>query len=161
MAKKLKRKRRHIMAKEITDLNVPINIDIIGSENDPCFAKLFDPKEKECSRCGDSEICSIAMGQRNHILRINEEDNKSFKDLEEKHIVNEIPIAVIKKSIKNRIREMVKMDTYVKIEEVVNDIFASYSKDGFTHKKIKKLIIRIADNSDHLVIIKDRLKWQK
>jgi hypothetical protein len=161
-SKKIKRKPRNKIMKTKPDLSIPISIELLGGDDDPCFGKYFDPRASECQRCGDSEICAIAMGQRNHVLRDSIESKKSFKDLEELDIPKPTDLKVIRKSIRNRVREMVKMGggKYVDIFIIIDDIFASYSKDGFTKGKIKKMIIRMVDNSSKISINKNKLKWQ-
>lgn len=155
----MKRKRRNTMAEKKIDLNIPISIELLGTEDDPCFAKLFDPRENECKRCGDAEICSIAMGQKNHILRMGQEKKGNFKDVEELDIVKPVDKKVLRKSIRNRVREMARMGP-VDIQEVINDVFASYGKDGFTQVRIKRIIRKMEENSSHLVITKNVLKWK-
>ena len=63
------------------DTTSPITLDMIGTYNDPCFGKLYDGKASECRRCGDSEVCLIAMGQNNHKNRDSIEAIQQFKDL--------------------------------------------------------------------------------
>lgn len=83
MAEKIIRKPRHKINTKNMDLLKPIDLTIFGGENDPCFSKHFDPKADACQRCGDSELCSIAMSQRAHLLRQREEAGMILRDLHE------------------------------------------------------------------------------
>ena len=64
------------------DLMEPINIAQFGTEDDPCFGKLYNLSTPECKRCGDSELCAIVMAQNNHTKRLEIEADTRFKDLE-------------------------------------------------------------------------------
>lgn len=160
---KTKRKPRNKMAKKKPDLTVPLDISEYGSENDPCFGKLYDPRAPECQRCGDCEICSIVLGQNNHLLRNKIEKKQKFKDIEELGITKKIDPKVIRKSIRNRIREMARMgaDKGVSITLVVDDVFASYFKDGFTKEKITRILNAMIEKSNKLTINKKKthLLW--
>lgn len=61
---------------------VPINLDTIGTNNDPCFGKSYDLSTKECKLCGDSELCALKMSQNLKISRKELEDKNHYKDLE-------------------------------------------------------------------------------
>ncbi len=61
----------------------PIDPSILGSDDDPCFGKLYDLSESECQRCGDSEFCSIAFAQQQNITRKKIEKKNDFKDIQD------------------------------------------------------------------------------
>jgi hypothetical protein len=159
---KIKRKPRTKLIKKM-DITKPITLEMLGSSEDPCFGKLHDSREPACQRCGDNEICAIAMGQLNHLKRAEVEANQKFKDLEEKNIKPTVDIKVIKKSIKKRIREIIKMASTKGIpkDEIIHDIFASYSKDGITKKTISNLIDRVEAKSDNITLKNNRYTWSK
>lgn len=163
MGKEIIREPRKKLAKKKMDLTIPIKLEQLGSKEDPCFAKHYDPRAPECGRCGDAEICAIAMGQKNHLLRNSAEKKGSFKDIEETKIVKDVDTKVIIKSIKNRVREMVKMNNGLPmdIQLVIDDVFYSYSKDGFGKKRIRKIIDKMVENSDMLTLRKNTLIWKK
>lgn len=164
MEKKLKTKRkpRKDKVKLIKDLTIPIPIELLGTEDDPCFGKLHDPRADECKRCGDREICAISMGQVNNMKRLLVEKSGNFKDLEELDIKPQVDKKVLRKSVKNRIREMTKMGSSkgVDIEMVVEDVFASYQKDGFTKPGIRRIIDKMATASQHIILTKNKLTWK-
>lgn len=162
MSNKTLRKPRNKMAKKVLITTIPITLEQLGTKDDPCFAKLHDPRAPECQRCGDAEICAIAMGQKNHLLRAEEESNKNFKDIEEVKIKPTVDKKVLRKSIRNRVREMVKMGggKSIELQEVVDDISASYAKDGFSKVRIRKMIIRVAELSDRIILNQNKLKWK-
>jgi len=164
MAKKVKdkRKSRKEKVKQIKDLSIPIPIEQLGGENDPCFGKLHDPRASECKRCGDSEICSIAMGQVNNMKRLLLEKKQNFKDLEELNIKPKVDKKVLRKSIKNRIREIVKMggNKGIEIPQIIEDVWASYGKDGFSKKRIRKIMDVVVENSERIILTKNKLTWK-
>lgn len=65
------------------DIMQPITIDMLGNEDDPCFGKHFDGKNSACRRCGDSELCLIAQGQKTSKKRDKIEKDQTFLDLNE------------------------------------------------------------------------------
>lgn len=135
-----------------------LDIALYGSDQDPCFGILYDPRTSECQRCGDSELCAIMLGQNNHLKRDKLETTQKFKDIEEKDIKDSTDPMVIKKSIKNRIREMAKMGGKggVDINLIIDDVFASYFKDGFTKERIKKILVMAVEKSDKLSFNKNK-----
>lgn len=84
MAKDKERKPRKKASKklDIAKPITPMDIDKIGSDDDPCFGKLYDLTEEPCKRCGDNTICAIASNQKTISMRHDEESNNRFKDIE-------------------------------------------------------------------------------
>jgi len=79
MGNKTKRKTR----KEVkTDYFEPIDITQIGTEDDPCFGKLYDLSTNECKSCGDNARCAIVMGQGQLLHKSKLEKKNRFKDIE-------------------------------------------------------------------------------
>jgi hypothetical protein len=142
------------------DTSVPIPLELLGSDNDPCFGKFQDPRAPECQRCGDAEICMIAMSQRNHIKRLAIEEKSSFKDVEESKIKpgNKKELRI---EIKKRIREMIRKEGPIEQQQIVNDIYGKYLHDGFTQHIIKKIIQRVADKSPHIHQKENKFIWKK
>lgn len=62
----------------------PINLDIIGGNNDPCFGKLYDLSTNECKMCGDSELCCIKTAAFLGKTRKELETQNKFKDLDDR-----------------------------------------------------------------------------
>lgn len=152
-----KRKARNKLSKKYDLMSTPITLDKIGSKDDPCFGKLHDPRHPTCQRCGDSELCCIAMGQINHLKRLKQEDNFTFKDKEEVELVA-VDKKEIKKKIRSRIRELAKppgMD----IDLIMEDVHATYFNRGFTKPKIKKIIEAMLEKG-RLKKSKNRLTYE-
>lgn len=78
-----RKNRNTIQSSNIADINKPFDIELYGSEDDPCFGKLYDLKAHECQVCGDSEFCSIVMAQNLKIATKTMEKEQRFKDVEE------------------------------------------------------------------------------
>ena len=80
MAKKTRKAREHT---DDVDLLKPIDITKYGSENDPCFGKLYDLGADECKRCGDSELCSAVYSRTAAKgIRDKEQNGNRYKDME-------------------------------------------------------------------------------
>lgn len=85
---KSKRKPRKDLTKQDLDILVPLDLDIIGGEDDPCFGKLNDPGNATCRLCGDFEYCAMVMANKNHFKRAKLHEEGSYKDIEEVGIIN-------------------------------------------------------------------------
>jgi len=68
---------------------IPIDVTQLGSTDDPCFGKIYDPRASECKRCGDSEACIIAQQQKMLGKRDIIEKKNNFLDLIEPEIQGE------------------------------------------------------------------------
>ncbi len=77
----MEKRKPHKKATKV-DLMKPIDLTIIGTEDDPCFGKSYDGRAKECQACGDSELCLVFQGQKNHKEREAIEKKSSFKDID-------------------------------------------------------------------------------
>lgn len=82
----MERKKRKKLASQDIDLSKPMDLTIIGKEEDPCFGKLHDSLDPTCKRCGDSEFCMIAMAHKLNTKRTSLEAKTSYKDLEEESL---------------------------------------------------------------------------
>lgn len=69
--------------KEELDFFKPIDLSRIGTPDDPCFGKEYDPRDSDCRNCGDIELCAIAQMQNNRINRAKLAESYDFKDLDE------------------------------------------------------------------------------
>lgn len=134
-----KRKARTEKAPKVETLT-PIPLDILGSEDDPCFGKYNDPRDATCQSCGDIEICAIAMGQRNHIKRLKVEASQNFKDMEEKEIPKDDRLAN-KKLIRKRIRELVEANKNK--PDIIEELFGIYGIKGFSKKVLEKIYNKV------------------
>lgn len=134
------RKPRKKLSKKL-DLVSPVSnitLEQLGTADDPCFGKLFDPKTDECSRCGDSEICAIRMMQNNTLKRASVEGKSKFKDIEEKNDPLKADPIVIKKMVRRRIKELMKLK--MKPEKIAADVHATYNAQGYSIKRVLKII---------------------
>lgn len=95
MAKDKKKKKRDLP--DISKVNplVPIDIDSIGSNGDPCFGKGYDLTTNECKMCGDSELCCIKFAAALGKTRKELEKENDYKDLE-----TLVDIPAVKKTIR-------------------------------------------------------------
>lgn len=154
----MKRKPRNKMSKTI-DVLKPVTLDMLGTEDDPCFGKLFEPKAEECSRCGDCELCAIMMQQNNHINRAKIEAEGTFKDLEEKDMKLADP-KMVRKMVRRRVKELAKLKPKGQdLDYIIDDIHATYVMHGYTKKKITRLIDRMVENSSNLSIKNNKIKF--
>jgi hypothetical protein len=142
---------RNKIKKKKLNLLMPVNnLLIFGSENDPCFSKLYSPSAPECQECGDSEICIIAMAQRNKIKnqKLNEKGN--FKDMEEvdQEILKVVKNLVITNALTDftlvakKIKKHFALDTTLSAKKAIRKCLANnkkiklIKKDGTTQFKV-------------------------
>jgi hypothetical protein len=153
---KNKREARKNLAKKV-DTTVPVSIELLGTDKDPCFGKLNDPRHPICQRCGDIEICAIAMGQVNHVKRAIEEGKHAFKDIEEAAI----PPGKHKKDIYKRIKEMLKQGK-VSRDEIIKDVYGKYMSEIYTQKKIGRMLDFILKKYKKQILTKqNKYSWKK
>ena len=116
------------------DLFKPIDLAKIGTPDDPCFGKEYDPRNTDCRNCGDIELCAIAQMQNNKLTRDNLAMTHEFKDLDEakfldgedekkaKKLINKYKEKEYKKSkVKRLLQKRLNID-----EERVNQILTKY-----------------------------------
>lgn len=134
------RKPRKKLSKKVDVLSPVSNITLeqLGTADDPCFGKLFDPKADECSRCGDSEICAIKMMQNNQVKRAKVESKTKFKDIEEINDPLKADPLKVKKMVRARIKELLKLK--MKDEKIIADVHATYIMQGYSKKRVQKII---------------------
>lgn len=60
----------------------PIDITKFGTDDDPCFGKLYNLADENCRRCGDQALCGLVFGHNQNLTRTNIESKQRFKDLE-------------------------------------------------------------------------------
>ena len=152
---KVERKKQNKIDKSKVDYMKPINIDMFGSADDPCFGKHHSAEAKECGKCGDSEICMIISAQNQTAVREKIEAKGNYKDLEEvsiehklleKYLIKlasrvEIPMNKAMKKVTKRFDPT----NLLKPKEVKKSIEYTVSKSkALTSKKVEnKTIIKI------------------
>ena len=77
------------MARTIRDSKIPdkallrpFDVTKFGSEDDPCFGKLYSLSAEECLHCQDHEICGIVFANKMHGKRLEDERKNPTLDLE-------------------------------------------------------------------------------
>lgn len=137
------RKARKELAKKNLDLTKPITLEQLGSGEDPCFGKHYDPRAAECNRCGDSELCAIALAQNNHINRLKVEKKMPMKDVEEGDIKKMNP-KKLRKEVKAKIREIVRdHKNGIASEVLIENVYGIYNAVDIKKSLIKKLITKL------------------
>lgn len=159
MKKDKKRVKRKEFSKKL-DITKAITLEQLGTKDDPCFGKYHSSKEEECKRCGDSEFCAIAMGQLTHIKRAELEKSGNFKDLEEKDI-KKVPKPIWKKELRLKVKEVIKDNKAgITFDNLVLEMFAMFSKDGVTKKRLRKLVLLIINKCTNIYKTKNVYKWK-
>ena len=161
MGKDKKRKSRRELSKKL-DVSKAITLDMLGTKDDPCFGKFYDPRAAECNRCGDSELCAIAMGQLNHLKRDKTEKSFNFEDIEELKI-NPKKKSELLKDFKKELTLTIKDHTRgIKLDKLILIMYAMFmNESGFTKEFIKKRIIRIRKKSKNVYKDSNNLyKWK-
>lgn len=143
----MKRKPRNKIKKKNIDMMKPLDVTIIGSENDPCFGKHHSTTAPECGRCGDNELCSIVKLQRLNTKRLAVNGKNSFKDLEEPNMdlltIDRFITKALKKGPK-RFKDILKegFEHFSKQEKVskekVDEMFSNYVKRASKFEKYMK-----------------------
>ena len=82
MPRKSRKPRNTIVESTNISMTKPFDMTKFGTEYDPCFGKLNDPKALECQRCGDFEFCSIVTAENLKKIRATQEKKTKFKDME-------------------------------------------------------------------------------
>jgi hypothetical protein len=59
-------------------LLTPFDVTKFGSEDDPCFGKLYSLSAIECTNCGDIEFCAVAFAQKQHLARAQAEKSQEI-----------------------------------------------------------------------------------
>jgi hypothetical protein len=132
-----KEKRESRKNPDFDDLNKlkPIDLSILGTDDDPCFGKLYNLSEDECQRCGDSEFCAIKMAQTQKVKRTEIESTQRFLDIEEEggKDIDDVTdsLTVVRKVIRRKIR---LGKTYIEIQSSINKKYPHISS-----KQIKQL----------------------
>lgn len=128
----------------------PLDMNLIGSDNDPCFGKLYDPKAPECKKCGDFEVCAMVFGQNNHKLRAIEEKKGNFLDMEEEAIDKLTPLQNGRKLI----RRIVTTNKSISVTQLEIEVCAGLelSKADF-----KKCLNKVLNGSDKFELKNNKL----
>lgn len=143
--------------KKATKVNLkkPVNVEIFGTEDDPCFGKHYSDKAEECGMCGDSELCIIIMSQKQHGKRAEIEAKASYKDLEENFINNVYLEKYLIKYLKKK--GSIKL---TKAYSITNKRFNPLGQ--VTKKEIKSSVLKCLESSVKIKIItKDKVKHIK
>ena len=64
-------------------LLTPFDVTKLGSDDDPCFGKLYDLSAPECRECGDIELCAVKLSQAQRVKTMEIESTKAFRDITE------------------------------------------------------------------------------
>lgn len=122
------------------DFMTPLKLDLIGTEDDPCFGKHHDPRTEECSRCGDSELCLIACTQNSNKSRDEIESKREFKDL---------TTFDPREPVRDYIVKVVKKKKSVKYSKLLSVLYKKFYSNTDIGKKEFKSIIKSIINYDH------------
>lgn len=152
--KKLKKARSKVQA--TIDLTYPVDFDFtkFGGPEDPCFGKLFDPKDAICQGCGDAEICQIYLAQQNHVKRLQIEEKGHFRDIEEKQIYDNKPSI---KDIKADIRRTIRKHKKINIQDLITQISGKFN---LPEKKVNGYITKMVSITDKFTLKNNDLIWK-
>lgn len=110
----------------------PLDLSILGTKDDPCFGKLYSPKEDECKQCGDCEICAIVYSQTTLVKK------RKAKEKEETYVDTEPQIDEVNKY--KRVKDLIikKLKKKRKPEAILAQLSISF--DFIPEVKLKTLI---------------------
>lgn len=142
MAKKLNKSGERTARPQTPGLNLlyPINLDKIGTEDDPCFGKQHDPKNEVCSRCGDCELCQIVFSNNMHKTRAKTESTQAYMDMDEKEVYDSI--AKKDKEVKAGIRTIIRKNKKIDRAELIKRVQAQYNLSPNKAEKIYKSLLK-------------------
>lgn len=137
MSKRNRRIPKDVSRIDFKDAQVPVDISIIGSNDDPCFGKLYEPITEECHACGDSELCAIVHMHTLDKKRKKVEKSQTFKDTEE----------AVKKSnfmsltkLRQILEKKIKKGKKVRFSVLVKNISSKYDPKGLLpHGRVSEL----------------------
>jgi len=118
------------MAKK-DDILKPIDINTIGSNDDPCFGKGYDLSTNECKQCGDSELCCMKFAASLGKTRKQLEQENQYKDLE---------VLVDEKAVKKTIRALKRKGDEKKT--IIDKLQAKYE---LSHKQARVLYRKLTN----------------
>lgn len=140
------------------DVMVPFKYKDLGSENDPCFGKLYSIKAKECKVCGDCEACAVVTSQKGFIAGIIEQNNKQpFLDIQEGELVdkqNEELLTLMEKRVKK------KKDKEFSVKVLAIKMQAKWNLVEADLEYIRQRIILMAGKSKIITLSKDKKKYE-
>jgi len=87
------------------DMTKPLDISKFGSDEDPCFGKLYDLNTKQCKMCADADFCAIKMAQTQTSKR--NEINKQNNFIEELK-QNDKPIHSATNTVNKKVKKFMK-----------------------------------------------------
>lgn len=128
----------------------PIRLEQLGSDEDPCFGKLYSLTAPECARCGDYEACSVASQTRMLKETAKEEKSKPFKDIQEAELIESQDKEIRKRMIKMAKKSPTKFHSIEKLVPLFrefcnltdiedNNLFQRIANQA---KKSKRLILK-------------------
>ena len=128
---KAKRKERKASVEPKVFLK-PIDFKKFGSEDDPCFGKLYDLSAPECKICGDQELCGVVFSQNMTKERTKIESKSKFKDLD---LPRDFDNPTIIKWVKAKIKEGMKRTEVITLGMDLYGVTKSEMR--LAHKKAK------------------------
>ena len=137
------KKRQERDTEEFNDIDLmePVDVSIFGTDDDPCFGKLYDLSADECQRCGDAEFCALKAGQYLNKERKQIESKESFLDIEEEGGVEEAQVVDEDKKVKKAIRRHIRKGlSYLKVRKAIRKKYPDYPKESIkeTYNNYKK-----------------------
>jgi len=135
-SKALDRVPQHRYDPDELDMTKPLDLTKFGSDEDPCFGKLYDLNTKQCKLCADADFCAIKMAQSQSVNR--KELNK------QNDFIDEFEISDVKldKTTKKKVKKFMlrRIEQGVKPILVRKKAIKKYSITKDQAKEIYKLI---------------------
>lgn len=150
--KKNKRIPKDVSRIDFKDAQKPIDITLIGTDDDPCFGKLYEPITEECHACGDSELCAIVHMHTMDQERKKAEKKSKFKDSSKpvktpKFMSTTKLCSIIEKNLKRNKKKRFKL--------IANLITNKYDPNGMLPEG------RVSELCKYAIKMSDKLKAKK
>ena len=94
----------------------PVDLQAIGSDQDPCFGKGYDLTTNECKICGDSELCCIKFAALTGKTRKQLEAENNYKDMD---------ILYDQQAVKKTVRQLCRKG--LERKEIMDRLMAKYT----------------------------------
>ena len=120
---------------------IPLDISMVGTEDDPCFGKLYDMTTRECKRCGDNEFCALVMMGELKKQRKRLERKQKFKDIDSVEYDNSVGYHKFIKTLKATLRKYGKPIQQKKLSRIFTEK-KGYKKE--TYKNYLETLLKKA-----------------
>jgi hypothetical protein len=134
----------------------PFNYEQLGTPDDPCFGRFFSLKAKECSKCGDCEICSIVTSQQMQKNALIQEGKGKFKDVEEAELI----LSQNRRIASMMLKRAQKKDGWCSVDKLIPKCIDIFNLLPTDEEYVRQRIIQTGQETNGLVLNKQLTKYK-